>query len=313
MIETNERITFELTGKRGMGWQPDLPDFRDYTPDHEEIRPVLAQAVAPAVAPAKGGRGAAAAAPALAGLAPTTDLRAWFSPIEDQGQLGSCTANAGVGLIEYFQRRAYGKHIDASRLFLYKVTRNLLHWTGDTGAYLRTTMKALVTFGVPPEEYWPYTIAKFDNEPAAFLYAFAQDFRATKYYRLDPPGTARNVLLSRIKTNLAAGLPSMFGFTVYSSISQADNTGKIPFPTVNETVEGGHAMDVVGYDDSMKIKNSNAGGVETKGAFMIRNSWGTSWGNHGYGWLPYDYVLKGLADDWWSLIQSDWIDTGAFG
>jgi C1A family cysteine protease len=84
----------------------------------------------------------------------STDLRAWCSPIENQGSLGSCTANAGVGVVEYFERRAFGKHINASRLFLYKVTRNLLHLTGDTGAYLRSTMGALALFGVLPEEYW---------------------------------------------------------------------------------------------------------------------------------------------------------------
>ena len=132
--------------------------------------------------------------------------------------MGSCTANAGVGVVEYFERRAFGKHIDASRLFLYKVTRNLDHQTGDTGAYLRTTMGGLVLFGVPPEEYWPYKIADFDKEPSAFCYAFAQNYQAISYYRLDPPGIAKDALLNQIKTNLAGGLPSMFGFTVYSSV-----------------------------------------------------------------------------------------------
>jgi C1A family cysteine protease len=65
-------------------------------------------------------------------LPSSVDLRQWFSPVEDQGTLGACTAQAGVGMIEYFEKRAFGKHIDASRLFLYKVTRNMLHWTGDT-------------------------------------------------------------------------------------------------------------------------------------------------------------------------------------
>src|SRR5574337_216933 len=154
-------------------------------------------------------------------LPPSVDLRAWCSPIENQGALGSCTANAGAGVVEYFERRAFGHHMDASRLFLYKATRDLMRVTGDTGAYLRTTMGALVLFGVPPEEYWLYTIADFDKEPTAFCYAFAQNFQAIQYYRLDPPGTSKPVLLTRIKTNLAAGLPSMFGFTVYTSISQA--------------------------------------------------------------------------------------------
>jgi len=188
----------------------------------------------------------------------------------------------------------------------------MLHWTGDTGTFLRSTMGALVFFGVPPEEYWPYVVADFDKEPSAFCYAFAQSFQAISYYRLDPPGTAKDVLLNRIKTNLAAGLPSMFGFTVYSSYTQAATTGKIPYPTPGEKIVGGHAIVAVGYDDSMKIKNTSPGAAETTGALLIRNSWGTGWGSSGYGWLPYDYVLKGLAVDWWSLLKNGWIDTGAF-
>jgi C1A family cysteine protease len=242
------------------------------------------------------------------------DLRAWCSPIEDQQSIGSCTAHAGVGLVEYFERRAFGRHIDASRLFLYKVTRNLLHWTGDTGAFLRTTMEALVLFGVPPEDYWRYVVADYDKEPSAFCYSFAQNYQAITYYRLDPAGTSRADLLTRIKTNLSVGLPSMFGFTVYQSYSQTGtNGGRFPIPTPAERVVGGHAVDAVGYDDSIKIKNANPGGVETTGALLIRNSWGSGWGDHGYGWLPYDYVLKSLAADWWSVLKTEWINTGNFG
>ena len=217
-----------------MGWLRDNPDFRDYTVAHEDVPP---QQKARGQRSVKANLEKTGVLKASASLPTSVDLRQWCSPIEDQRNLGSCTANAGVGTVEYFERRAFGAHLDASRLFLYKVTRDLLGWTGDTGAYLRTTMGALALFGAPPERYWPYTDAApaFDKEPSAFCYAFAQNYQAISFYRLDPPGTAPANLLSTIKTWLAAGLPSMFGFTVYSSYAQAGSTGKIPPPSQRRT------------------------------------------------------------------------------
>lgn len=284
-------------GKTGMGWIPDYPDIRDYTDRQADVKKVLSPTGVTKV---------------KRSLQSKIDLRPWCSPIENQLSIGSCTAHAGAGVVEYYEKRAFGKYLDASRLFLYKVTRNLLHWTGDTGAFLKTTMGAMVLFGVPPEEYWPYKISDFDKEPTAFCYSFAQNYQAIKYYRHDPPGTPPDELLNRVKTYLAAGHPVIFGFTVYSSIDQADTTGKIPFPAPGEKVEGGHAIVAVGYDDKMKIKNTTTSGKETTGALLIRNSWGKDWGDSGYGWLPYEYVLTGLADDFWSLLKKEWIDTGIF-
>lgn len=272
----------------GMGWQRDLPDIRDYTPEHATIDEML--------------HASKALKPPKSGIAKKVDLAKFCSPIEDQGTLGSCTANAGAGLIEYYEKRAFGEYLDASRLFLYKVTRKLLHWTGDTGAWLRTTMKAMVLFGVPPEEYYPYDITKFDDEPDAFCYAFGQNYQSIRYFRLDGINGSVGNLLTRVKNFLAAGYPSMFGFTVYNF---GNAKGEIAFPGPGDTVKGGHAVVAVGYDDDRKIGKD-------KGAIKIRNSWGTGWGESGYGWLPYKYLEAGLANDFWCLFKSEYVSTRKF-
>lgn len=305
---SDRRVGREL----GLGWLPDYPDFRDYTPDRVALAPRFAR-VGQRASVREMLRKVGVGGPRRARrAAASADLREWCPPVEDQGRLGSCTANAGVGLVEYFERRAFGRHLDASRMFLYKATRNLLHWTGDTGAFIRTTMGALVLFGVPPEEHWPYDPEALDREPGAFCYAFAQGYQALQYFRLDPPGTTREALLGAVKAHIDAGVPSMFGFTVYSSIDSASEDGRIPMPAEGERVLGGHAVVAVGYDDG-KAMPGPAGGKGSKGALLIRNSWGTGWGDGGYGWLPYGYVLRGLAIDWWSLLKSEWVDTGQFG
>ena len=216
-------------------------------------------------------------------------------------------------MIEYFENRAFGKYLDASRLFLYKTTRNLLHWTGDTGAFLRTTMASMRLFGVPPEEFWPYETSRYDAEPPAFCYAYGQNFQTIQFFKLDSDGLDAKGVLERIKKYLAAGVPSMFGFTVFESMRQASNDGGIPIPIPSERQEGGHAIVACGFDDSKKIRNTLRGGEETTGAFKIRNSWGSDWGEEGYGYLPYAYVLNHLAVDWWSVLKSEWVDTGQFG
>src|SRR4030042_3061352 len=196
-FEKEDNMTTEQM-KHGMGWIPDYPDFRDYTEKTEEVKLIFCSQ---GVSRAKS-------------LPVKVDLREGWSPIEDQGQIGSCTAHAGAGIIEYYERTSFGRHIDTSRLFLYKVTRNLMKMKGDTGAYLRTTMGAMVLFGVPPEEYWPYMDDEkdFDKEPSSFCYAFAQNYQTLKYFTHDPPGTKSEEILRKMKAYLIKGHPTIFGF-----------------------------------------------------------------------------------------------------
>jgi len=295
LAETGETV--------GTGWLPPFPDLRDYKAQDEKVELLTQKLRAP-----RGGR-------KLSAPPPTVDLRPWCSPIENQGSLGSCTANAGAGVVEYFERRAFGKHIDASRLFIYKTTRNLMGVTGDTGAWLRNVMGALALCGAAAERYWPYTdkTPDFDKEPPAFVYAIADNYEALTYFAHDPlganiPGAA---VLASVKKYLVAGIPSMFGFWGFPSFDSADVKGGIPYPCPGEVAQWGHAIVAVGYDDTKKIKNTMCN-KSTTGALLIRNSWGTAWGDQGYGWMPYDYVTNKLALDFWSLLSDEWLDTGQF-
>jgi C1A family cysteine protease len=291
---TSAPIPPVVGGRRvvGLGWVPDHPDMRDLTLDDPSLTKDLKAAKSILA------KGSKVKLPAKA------DNRAYCSKIEDQENLGSCTAQAVVGLLEYMMRRSINNHVDGSRLFVYKVTRKLLGWTGDTGAYLRSTIKTVAAFGMPPEQYFPYDISRYEDEPDAFQYAFAENYKAIKYTRLDPPGKDAENTLENVKYALHAGYGVVFGFSVYSSISDAAD---IPYPQTGDKLDGGHAVMAVGYDDGHKV------GGKTVPSLIIRNSWGIGWGDKGYGYLPYDYVLNGLADDFWTVFKSEWLLLKQFG
>ena len=269
---------------QGLGWHRDIPDPRDYTPENDDVVRLL--------------HGLETKSP----LPQRIDWREYFAGIEDQGKLAASPAHACVGLVAYFERRASGKIIEPSRMFVYQTSQRLLNWTGDSGATLRATCKAISRFGAPCERYRPYDPAEFRQQPDAFAYAAAGQLSSVGYVRLDLRGEPGAATLERVKSFLAAGFPSIFGFPVCTSVStEAD----IPFPTVFDAIRGGQAVIAAGYDDQRRVRSD-------KGALLVANSWGTRWGDRGYGWLPYSYVREGLAADFWTLLKPDWLSSGEF-
>ncbi|WP_122628272.1 C1 family peptidase [Lucifera butyrica] len=212
------------------------------------------------------------------------DLRASCSPIVDQGELGSCTANAiASGLREYLELKAGQSLTTLSRLFLYYEER-LLEGTvnEDSGAEIRDGMKVLNQIGVCPEADWPYDISTFTNPPNNKDVADAAAFKVSEYHRI--------ASLTQLKAALAEGLPVVIGIEVYASFESDEvaKTGIVPIPDKSkEQYLGGHAVLVVGYDDSRNM-------------LIVRNSWGDSWGDKGYCYLPYDYFNQYSSDCWTS-------------
>lgn len=242
------------------GWIPDLPDHRDYL--------------------------YAAPVESLAALPTSIDLRSSCPPVYDQGQLGSCTANAIAGADEFEQMKQQLPQIfTPSRLFIYyneRVTEGTVN--SDSGAMLRDGMKSVGTQGACPEDMWPYDITKFQDQPTQECYQVALQHKAILYQRVVQD-------LNQMKGCLASGYPFVFGFTVYESFEsqQVAQDGHVPMPQPSEQELGGHAVLAVGYDD-------------TNQWFIVRNSWGENWGMKGYFTMPYAYLIsQGLSSDFWTI------------
>jgi len=233
----------------------------------------------------------------------SVDWREYCLPVQDQQELGTSSAHACVGLFQYFERRASGQITTPSRLFLHA---NALRLSGCDGARagvsLRITFKAAVKFGLPPERFWPYDPAALERVPDPYLYSFNAEYRDVRYVRVDAPMQSGAHTLETLRSLLAAGFACALGFGVPSSLT---SDPEIPFPSRFDSIRTGHAVTAVGYDDDLRIRSS-------RGALLIRNSWGPKWGEEGYGWLPYRYVTDELAADIWTAIRSKWLRSGEF-
>ncbi|HJV33882.1 C1 family peptidase [Geomonas sp.] len=244
------------------GWVPDLPDFRDKM--YGAVRPI------PTTLPSQ------------------VDLRPNCPPVEDQGQLGSCTANALVGALEYLEVKDKVKFMNLSRLFVYYNERVIEGTVNtDSGAMLRDGIKTLAKNGVCSETNWPYNIANFTKKPPKGCYQEGDKHQIVSYARLNT--------LDEMRSTLAEGFPFVFGFSVYESFESAQvaKSGVVNMPEAGEKQLGGHAVLAVGYDDASK-------------RFLIRNSWGTGWGMKGYFTMPYAYMQdRNLSDDFWTIRRGE--------
>lgn len=215
-------------------------------------------------------------------LPESADLRSGMPPVFDQGDLGSCTANSTAGQVWYMDKT---KPFEPSRLFIYFNTRALEGTQHeDSGASIRDSIKSVVKWGFPPEADWPYDISKFAKAPPSKVYGLATKERVKTYERV-------NQDLITIKTALVVGFPVNFGFTVYESFESeiVARTGMVPMPKKTEAVLGGHAVLIVGYLNADEV-------------FIVRNSWGSGWGDGGYFYMPFSYVLDhNLSDDLWII------------
>jgi C1A family cysteine protease len=241
------------------GWLPDLPDQRDLS--------------------------YAAPAPVLKKPAPIVDLRSQCPPVYDQGQLGSCTANAIGGAIEFELMKQKAAVFMPSRLFIYyneRVIENTVN--SDNGAQIRDGIKTVNQQGVCNETNWPYNTSEFAQKPHSTCYQEALQHKVLSYQRI-----TRTV--AQMEGCLADGYPFVFGFTVYDSFesNQVAQSGILNLPAPGEKVAGGHAVMVVGYNHAQQ-------------RFMVRNSWSDTWGQKGYFTIPYAYLTnENLSDDFWTI------------
>lgn len=242
------------------GWIPDLPDARD----HLYSAPL----------------------PQLGTLPPKVDLRRKCPSVLDQGHLGSCTAHALANAHRFEQMKQAAKSVFLpSRLFIYYNERVMEGTVDqDTGAMLRDGMRSIAQLGVCAEPDWPYDPPRFTTKPGASCYRSALKHQVISYQRV-----AQN--LAQMRGCLASGYPFVHGFTVYQSFATREvaRTGIAPLPGLGESVVGGHAVIVVGYDDREQ-------------RFLVMNSWGTKWGMSGFFTIPYAYLSDpGLAADFWTV------------
>ena len=212
---------------------------------------------------------------------PEVDLRPGMPPVYDQGQLGSCTANAIGAAFEFELLRQKLTDFTPSRLFIYYNERVIEGDVAeDSGAQGRDGLKVIANQGVCPETMWPYDISQFTTKPPDTCYQVAKNNVAIQYLSVPQD-------LNQMKACHGQGFPFVFGMNVYESFESeaVATTGIVPMPMPGENLLGGHYVCSAGHSDA-------------KQALLVRNSWGSGWGLGGYFWLPYAYIVPETSDYW---------------
>ncbi len=223
--------------------------------------------------------------PKLYGFPQKVDLRPKCPPVYDQGQLGSCTANAIAAAVEFERMAQSLPDFVPSRLFIYYNERAMEGSVSeDAGAQIRDGIKSVANLGACSETEWPYDVSQFAVQPPAPCYQSALHDQVIQYSSMVQS-------LNSMQTCLSMGFPFCFGFTVYDSFEseQVAQTGIVPMPSASENQLGGHAVLCVGYDNTTQ-------------QFIVRNSWSANWGLQGYMLMPFAYLLRGdLSSDFWNI------------
>jgi len=248
-MESPRQATYQLN------WKPGKADPRDY-----KYSSIMRSTVA---------------------LPTSVSARQFVPEVFDQGQVGSCTGNAGA-MVALHRSRKQGRQLYGSRLQLYYDARELINETGqDAGAYIRDIYKGMTHKGVAPESIWPYIESRVTVKPTPDVYAEAEKTKAEGYHAVSQD-------LNELKTCLAEGNIIQFGFIVYSSFMYGQWNKIMPVPAATERAIGGHSMVLIGYDDAMKC-------------FEAKNSWGVDWKDKGHVWIPYELVTSDMFADFFML------------
>lgn len=264
-------MTIQTANDHWLGYRPDTADQRDHL--------FALSYPAPATEPV---------------LPRAVDLRRLYPndimPPYDQGRCGSCVGNAIAFCFDFTARRQGEQGYLPSRLFIYYGAREIENTiASDAGCEIRNGIKVVASLGAPPEALWTYDIAKFAAKPKLAAYTAGASRLAVEYTRVN------NVRSSQeIRAALSAGLPVVLGMSVYGSFESVATamTGFVTMPQPTEPMLGGHCMVAVGYRPS----------ADGPPEFIVRNSWGSRWGDHGYCYIPEAYLTDdNLTSDLWAL------------